>query len=104
GVLHKISAERAGNRMSVKAGVDYNLSLYAKQNDFISALASRGVRALPREADVKQIDGSVRHIKYRFTYLLNGFVAYVAIEDIERLRSLPEIASVSEPEQVRFFL
>src|SRR6185436_1408075 len=99
GVLRKIAAKQAGNTMSVKAGVDYNLSLYAKQNNFISSLASRGVRALPRQADVKQIDGSVRHIEYRFTYLLNGFVAYVAIEDIERLRLLPEVASVSEPEQ-----
>lgn len=67
-------------------------------------MTQRGVRALLRQTDVPQIDGSIRHIEYRFTYLLNGFVAYVATEDVARLKALPEIAHVSEPEATEFFL
>ncbi len=57
-----------------------------------------------RETKAKQIDGSTREIEYRFTYLLNGFVAYIAIEDLERLRSLPDVKNIYEIEQSRFML
>ena len=33
------------------------------------------MRARLRETDVRQVDGSMSHIEYRFTYVLNGFVA-----------------------------
>lgn len=75
GVLRKVNAEKEGRRMSVGEIAEYGLGLYARQDDFFSSLSGRGVRALMRETDVKQIDGSVRHIEYRFTYLLNGLVA-----------------------------
>lgn len=104
GVLRKVAAEREGRRMSVKAMADHSLELAAKQDTFRASLPERGVRALMRETDVKQIDGSVRHIQYRFTYLLNGFVAYVATEDIARLRALPEVTNVEEARPVRFHL
>ena len=57
-----------------------------------------------RTSDVRQIDGSIRHIEYRFTYLLNGFVAFVATEDLKALSQQPEVASVSEIEPTRFLL
>lgn len=81
--------------MTTAALAKHSLDLYAKQTDFSRTLKSRGVRVLLRETDVRQLDGSVRHVSYRFTYLLNGFVAFVASADIERLRSLPEVAAVS---------
>lgn len=62
------------------------------------------MRLLLRKTDVKQVDGSVRHIQYRFTYLLNGFVAFVATDDIEKLRAQPEVTAVSEPEKMSFNL
>ncbi len=104
GVVRKAAAEREGRRMQFKEIADYGLQLYARQNDFRSSLAGRGVRALMRETDVRQIDGSVRHIEYRFTYLLNGFVAYVAAEDIARLRALPEVTHVEKIQPMSFHL
>ncbi|HYY57879.1 MAG TPA: S8 family serine peptidase, partial [Pyrinomonadaceae bacterium] len=104
GVVRKAAAEREGRQMQFKEIADYGLQLYAKQNNFRSSLVGRGVRVLMREADVKQIDGSVRHIEYRFTYLLNGFVAYVATEDIARLRALPEVTHVEQVQPMRFHL
>jgi subtilisin family serine protease len=70
----------------------------------LASLAQYGVRALLRETNVKQVNGESRGIQYRFTYLLNGFVAYVAAADIERLRAHPEVSNVSEPQQATFHL
>ena len=96
GVLRKVAAEREGQTMPIAELAAHAGSLVAAQDVFIAQLGARGVRALPREAHVRQLDGSTRHIKYRFTYLLNGFVAYVATADIPRLRAMPEVAYVSE--------
>ena len=96
GVLRKVAAEREGNTMAVAEIAAHATTLTSQQDSFIAQLSQRGVRALPRETIVPQLDGSTRHIKYRFTYLLNGFVAYVATEDIPRLRAMPEVAYVSE--------
>lgn len=84
--------------------MSYTGDLVGQQNAFLAQLASRGIRVLPHEKNVTQIDGSVRHIQYRFTYLLNGFVAFVATADIERLKALPEVAHVSPPAQAEFHL
>ena len=104
GVLRKIAAEKEGESMSVAHIGSHSIALYRKQNDFMQKLAQNGVRALMRRTAVPQIDGSIRHIEYRFTYLLNGFVAFVATEDLERLRALPEVADVSVIESAQFHL
>lgn len=101
GFIRKVAAEAMHKPLAVEQLGTYALALRDTQNDFYESLSSKGVRALMRTNDVEQLDGSIRHIEYRFTYLLNGFVAYVADEDIERLRALPEVTAVSvlEPEQ-----
>ncbi|HEX8844674.1 MAG TPA: S8 family serine peptidase [Pyrinomonadaceae bacterium] len=104
GVIRKVASEQSGQKLSFDQIVDYSLELVSKQDGFRASLAGRGVRALMREADVKQVDGSVRHVQYRFTYLLNGFVAYIAKEDLARLRALPEVMYVEEIQPVRFHL
>ncbi|HEX8490775.1 MAG TPA: hypothetical protein VF626_07145, partial [Chthoniobacterales bacterium] len=104
GVLRKIAAEKKGQVMSVAEVGSHSIALYRKQNEFMQKLAGHGVRALMRRTSVPQIDGSIRHIEYRFTYLLNGFVAFVATDDIERLRALPEVADVSVVESAQFHL
>jgi hypothetical protein len=84
---------------------DYALELVSKQDNLIRDASEKyGVRMLMRRMPSVQIDGSVRIVEYRFTYLLNGFVAYVATDDIEKLRSLPEVFAVSEFEDTRFWL
>ncbi len=104
GVLRKLASDRAGKPMSMQQTISYAQELVGKQNAFLNSLSQHGVRALLRKTDVTQINGATRHIQYRFTYLLNGFVAYVATEDVERLRALPEVAHVSEPAQMSFHL
>lgn len=104
GALLKVAAREQGREMATEEVADYAMQLREQQSDFLASLASRGVRALLRETDVEQPDGSVRHIEYRFHYLANGFVAYLAADDIERLRAQPEVLAVHEPEPVRFML
>jgi hypothetical protein len=104
GVIRKARAEQDGGSLAMEEIFANAQALVAEQDAFRASLPQRGVRALMRENDVTQIDGSVRRIQYRFTYLLNGFVAYVATEDVERLRALPEVAVVSEPEPVQYHL
>jgi hypothetical protein len=103
-VLRKVAAEREGREFGWEQTVSYAQELVAQQNAFLGSLSGRGIRALLRETDVKQVNGAERHIQYRFTYLLNGFVAYVATADIERLRAQPEVLVVSEPQQATFHL
>ncbi len=104
GVLRKVAQEKAGQTVSLEETISYAQDLMSKQDAFLASLEGRGVRALLRKTDVQQIDGSTRHIQYRFTYLLHGFVAYIAAADVEKLRALPEVAHVSEPEEARFHL
>src|SRR5262249_38366312 len=70
----------------------------------IASLPGHGVRALLRESDVRQVDGSMRHIQYQLTYLLNGFVAFVPREDLPRLRAQPEVKRVFEMQPVKLLL
>ena len=104
GVLQKVAAEKDGQALSTEAIFANATAAVAAQDAFLAGLPERGVRALMRRTHATQIDGSVRLVEYRFTYLLNGFAAYVATEDVERLRNLPEVAQVSEPEPVEYHL
>ena len=104
GALRKVALEKRGRAMPLKDLIAYSRELRAKQDALLASLTNRSVRALFRRADVRQIDGSVRRIEYRFSYLLNGFVAYVATDDIERLRALPEVREIYEIQPVQFLL
>jgi subtilisin family serine protease len=104
GIMKKLAAEQAGRPMPFEELIAHSATLQARQRGFIASLAGRGVRALLRETDARQIDGSVRRVQYHLTYLLNGFVAFVASEDLPRLRSLPDVKRVFELQPVRYFL
>jgi subtilisin family serine protease len=104
GVVHKVAAERAGQRITTKDVAAYSLQLFGKQNALLNTLKTRGLNARLRTEDVRQINGTVRHVEYRFGYLLNGFVAYVNKSDLEQLRAQPEVAGVYEFPQEKFFL
>ena len=104
GFRRKIAAEQQGEPLSIAAIGSNALEIYGQQTAFLNSLSARGVRLLLRQADVRQIDGSIRHIQYRFTYLMNGFIGYVATEDIPKLQMLPEVADVSVPEPEQYHL
>src|SRR5881409_2748101 len=78
GLRRRMAAEKAGRAMTVKDLISHGATLQARQKGFSASLPTSGVRALLRETDTRQIDGSVRHVQYQLTYLLNGFVAFVA--------------------------
>jgi hypothetical protein len=104
GVIRKVNLEERGESVSMESVFAYAQELVGRQDAFRGSLAQHGIRAMMRETHVRQIDGSIRHIQYRFTYLLNGFVAYVATDDLEKLRAHPEVAIVSEAESSEFHL
>src|SRR6266404_8004094 len=104
GLMRKLEAEQAGRAMPMHELIAHSASLQGRQRAFIASLPGRGVRALLRETDTRQIDGSVRHVQYQLTYLLNGFVAFVATDDLPRLRVLPEVRRVFELQPVRLLL
>ncbi|MCX7640779.1 MAG: S8 family serine peptidase [Pyrinomonadaceae bacterium] len=96
-------------RESIKDGQDafqklanYAVQLVNRQDDFLESLADRGIRARMRVNYARQIDGSIRRVEYRFTYLMNGFVAYVADDDLKLLREQPEVSAIYEIEQTKF--
>ena len=92
------------SRTAFEKLAEYAVELSGRQDQFREVLPERGVRLLMRTVEARQIDGSMRRIEYRFTYLLNGFVAYVANEDLERLKAQPEVAAGSKIENTKFLL
>jgi subtilisin family serine protease len=104
-VLRKAAAEQQARPLSFEEIGGYAVELYHHQNQVLQTAAQHGVRLMMRVADVKQIDGSIRRVEFRYTYLLNGFAGYVATADLEKLRALPEVATVStEQDPERYFL
>src|SRR2546428_205908 len=104
GLIRKLAAEQVGRAMPMHELIAHSASLQGNQRAFIASLRGRGVRALLRETDTTQIDGSIRHVQYQLTYLLNGFVAFVATADLPRLRALPEVRRVFDLQPVRLLL
>ncbi len=104
GLMHRMTAEQAGRGVTVKDLMAHGGELVGRQKAFIASLPGRGVRALLRETDTRQSDGSLRHVQYQLTYLLNGFVAFVAKDDLPRLRALPEVRRVLDIPPVRLLL
>ena len=104
GVMTRMENERAGRAMSFANLTANSAALLGKQRAFIASLPRHGVRALLREKNVRQIDGSIRHIQYQLTYLLNGVVLYVPPGDVAKLRALPEVRNVSVVPETRLLL
>lgn len=103
-VTQAVAAELRGRALSVDQLAEDSIGTWKAQDQFLATLYLRDIRALLKTADVRQIDGSVRHIEWRFTYLANGMVLYVATADLDRLRSQPEVLSVEIPETESFHL
>jgi subtilisin family serine protease len=100
------AASVAAQSPAALSSVDrYMLDLWAEQDRFLEQLLLRDLRVLPRVANVRQIDGSTRTVHWRYTYLMNGFTAWVAEEDLARLRAQPEVAAVyREDAEIRYFV
>ena len=104
GLSMKAEAEQTGNAMPTERLMAHASGLLERQKSFLDSLQGRGVRALLREHDAAQIDGSVRHVRYQLSYLMNGFVEDVAHDDLATLRALPEVRHVYEIHPAQFYL
>ena len=74
-----------------QAALAHHQTLQRAQDDFVAQAATRGVPLLPRSKTVQAAPGVSHRIDYRFSYLLNGFIAYVPEARIADLRALPEV-------------
>jgi len=97
--LHGTPGFAAGGNRSQQ--VSANL---ASQQSFLERAGRDGISLLPREALRTQPDGQQSLVHYRFTWLMNGLVAYVPESQYETLLAMPEVADLYEPEEVRLLL
>jgi subtilisin family serine protease len=87
-----------------KAALDHHAALQKAQDAFVAEAAAQGVPLLPRSKQVQVAPGLSHRIQYRFSYLLNGFIAYVPEARIADLRALPGVQSVTRTAETRLFL
>lgn len=87
-----------------QAALDHHANLKRAQDDFVAQAGARGVPLLPRSKLVQAAPGVSHRIDYRFSYLLNGFIAYVPEARIADLRALPQVRSVTRTAETRLFL
>jgi subtilisin family serine protease len=91
--------EREGAAVSDAQLEAYRSSLRAKQDAFLSALASRGVAASLATRAVKGPDGSVAAtLGLRYTLVYNGLALDVPRSAVSALKAMPEVRSVSANE------
>src|SRR5436190_13209328 len=57
GVIRRMAEEKSGRAMTVRDLMGHGATLQGRQKSFIASLRGRGVRALLRETDTRQIDG-----------------------------------------------
>jgi subtilisin family serine protease len=87
-----------------KAAAAHHRHLAQAQDAFVTEARRRGVPLLPRAKTVVAAPGLPHRIEYRFSYLLNGFIAYVPESRIADLRALPEVKGVNRTAETRLFL
>jgi subtilisin family serine protease len=86
------------------AALAHHRQLSNLQDEFVARAAAQGVPLLPRSKSVGLGKGRSHRIEYRFSYLLNGLVAYVPEARIADLRALRGVRSVTRTAETRLFL
>src|SRR5205807_3430338 len=95
GAVYKARTEKAGGSVSQDQLKAYRDGLSAKQDDFLKALAAKGVAATVVSRDVKNYDGNVAAtVPLRYTLVLDGMTLKVAPSAISAIRSMPQVKSV----------
>lgn len=77
--------------------------LRIEQDAFLAALAKRNFPILPRSKTLRTA-GKEHRIEYRFSHLMNGFVAFVPESRVAELRSLPGVRAASPIAPTRLML
>jgi subtilisin family serine protease len=87
-----------------QAALDHHRSAAREQDALIASLQSARFPILMRSKQVDAGDGRPHRIEYRFSYLLNGFIAFVPESRVAELRTMPGIRSVTRTAPTRLFL
>ena len=94
-----------GDAAGTPAGaLAHHASVRAEQDALIARLAAEGLELLPRSKTVEVAPGRTQRIDYRFSYLANGFVAYMPASRVPALRGAEGVRSVSRIAPTRLFL
>ncbi len=94
--VYKARSAKSGNVLSNEAVQAYREGLRAKQDQFLAALSASGVNATLMTRSIKGFDGSVAAtMPLRYTLVYNGVALKVASADINRIKSMPQVKSVS---------
>ena len=95
GAVYKARAEKAGRTVSTDELQSYRAGLRAGQDNFLTALAERGVSFQTRTREIKNYDGSVAAtIDSRYTLVYNGITLSVPKSAIATIESMPEVKKV----------
>ncbi|HET6603515.1 MAG TPA: S8 family serine peptidase [Xanthomonadaceae bacterium] len=86
------------------AARSHHVRLVADQDALLATLAGEGFPILPRSRIVQVAPGREHRIDYRFSYLLNGFVAFVPESRVAELRDQAGVRSVTRIAPTRLFL
>lgn len=98
-----VSGDKSGSSelAAVKQHRDNSI---ARQDALIASLAAQGIDVLPRAKVLGDAKGRPYRIEYRFSYLFNGFIAYVPEDQVAALRRAPGVRSVGFPAETRLYL
>lgn len=101
GAVYKARAEKSGGTVSQDQLMAYRNQLSAKQDDFLKALAAKGVTAAVVTRDVKNYDGNVAAtVPLRYTLVFDGMALKVPESSISAIRSMSQVKSVHSDEKL----
>ena len=88
-------ARRQGRAVTDEELQSYRSGLAAEQNQFLAALAERGVSAALASREVKNYDGGVAGaVALRYTLVLNGLALSVPSSAVPAVEAMPEVKRV----------
>ncbi|MBV9241928.1 MAG: S8 family serine peptidase, partial [Acidobacteria bacterium] len=97
--------KKAGKSVTDADIANYRSTLRAKQDQFLAALAARGISAQVSGVDVPNFDGTTAgHVDYRYTLVLNGMSLIVPAASVSTIRSMAAVKKVEPNQQMRVLL
>jgi hypothetical protein len=94
--VYSARSRAAGRALPNDELQSYRAQLAAQQDQFVAALATRGVNAQLATRGVKNYDGSLAAtIPLRYTLVYNGLALKVPAAAVPALKSMPEVKGVS---------
>jgi minor extracellular serine protease Vpr len=93
--------KKAGQNVSAEQLAGYRASLKTKQDQFLSALAARGINYQVSGVDVPDFIGGIAgHVDFRYTMVLNGMSIKVPSAAVNAIRSMTAVKKVEPNAQL----